>query len=36
MKKYKAYAKVNIFLKVTGVRDEYHTIISRFVVVKNL
>ena len=30
MKLYKAYAKVNIFLKVTGLRDTYHEIISRF------
>jgi len=36
MKKYKAYAKVNIFLKITGMRDEYHEIISRFMRVENL
>jgi 4-diphosphocytidyl-2-C-methyl-D-erythritol kinase len=36
MKKYKAYAKVNIFLKVTGRRENYHEIISRFMLVKNL
>ncbi len=30
MKVYKAYAKVNIFLKITGSRDNYHEIISRF------
>ncbi len=30
MKIYKAYAKVNIFLKITGKRDNYHEIISRF------
>ena len=36
MKIYKAYAKVNIFLKVTGMRNNYHEIISRFVRVKNL
>lgn len=30
MKVYKAYAKVNIFLKITGTRDGYHEIISRF------
>jgi 4-diphosphocytidyl-2-C-methyl-D-erythritol kinase len=36
MKQYKAYAKVNIFLKITGTRDNYHEIISRFMKVKNL
>jgi len=36
MKKYKAYAKVNIFLKITGRRGDYHEIVSRFVRVKNL
>jgi len=36
MKKYKAYAKVNIFLKITGTRGEYHEIISRFMRVPNL
>lgn len=36
MKTYKAYAKVNIFLKITGVRDNYHEIISRFMRVQNL
>jgi 4-diphosphocytidyl-2-C-methyl-D-erythritol kinase len=36
MKKYKAYAKVNIFLKITGVRGDYHEIISRFMRVENL
>ena len=36
MKIYKAYAKVNIFLKVTGSRGDYHEIISRFMLVKNL
>ena len=36
MKKYKAYAKVNIFLKITGIRDNYHEIISRFMRVENL
>ena len=36
MKKYKAYAKVNIFLKITGKRDEYHEIISRFMRVNDL
>jgi len=36
MKKYKAYAKVNIFLKITGMRGNYHEIISRFMRVNNL
>ena len=36
MKSYKAYAKVNIFLKVTGKRGNYHEILSRFVLVNNL
>ncbi len=36
MKIYKAYAKVNIFLKVTGIRDNYHEIVSRFIRVDNL
>jgi len=36
MKHYKAYAKVNIFLKITGTRGSYHEIISRFMLVKNL
>ncbi|MEA2100010.1 MAG: 4-(cytidine 5'-diphospho)-2-C-methyl-D-erythritol kinase [Campylobacterota bacterium] len=33
---YKAYAKVNIFLKITGTRGNYHEIISRFMRVNNL
>ena len=36
MKVYKAYAKVNIFLKITGKRDNYHEIISRFMRVDSL
>ena len=36
MKIYKAYAKVNIFLKITGTRGEYHEIISRFMKVQDL
>jgi 4-diphosphocytidyl-2-C-methyl-D-erythritol kinase len=36
MKIYKAYAKVNIFLKITGMRGEYHEILSRFMRVQNL
>ncbi len=33
---YKAYAKVNIFLKIVGKRGNYHELLSRFVKVKNL
>jgi 4-diphosphocytidyl-2-C-methyl-D-erythritol kinase len=36
MKKYKAYAKVNIFLKITGKRENYHEIVSRFMRVDEL
>ena len=36
MKKYKAYAKVNVFLKITGVRENYHEIVSRFMRVDDL
>jgi len=36
MKIYRAYAKVNIFLKITGTRDNYHEIISRFMLVNSL
>ncbi|QOY51596.1 4-(cytidine 5'-diphospho)-2-C-methyl-D-erythritol kinase [Candidatus Sulfurimonas baltica] len=36
MKIYKAYAKVNIFLKITGMRANYHEIISRFMRVDSL
>ena len=32
----KSYAKVNIFLKIVGVRDGYHLLASRFARVKNL
>jgi len=32
----KAYAKVNIYLKITGHSDEYHTLDSRFMQVSNL
>ena len=32
----KSYAKVNIFLKIVGIRENYHLIASRFVIVKNL
>ena len=32
----KSYAKVNVFLKIVGVRDGYHLLASRFVQVKNL
>lgn len=36
MKKYKAFAKVNIFLKITGTRGNYHEIVSRFMKVETL
>lgn len=36
MKIYKANAKVNTFLKVTGLRGDYHEIVSRFMRVDNL
>lgn len=36
MIRYRAYAKVNIFLKITGKRGEYHTISSRFMQLKSL
>jgi len=36
MKKYKAHAKVNIFLKITGRRNKYHEIVSRFVKITDL
>lgn len=32
----KAYAKVNIFLKITGHKDGYHTLLSRFMRVDDL
>jgi len=32
----KSYAKVNIFLKIAGKRDNYHELVSRFVRVRNL
>jgi len=34
--RYRAYAKVNIFLKIVGTRGNYHEIMSRFILVKNL
>jgi 4-diphosphocytidyl-2-C-methyl-D-erythritol kinase len=36
MKIYRAYAKVNIFLKITGTRGNYHEIISRFMKIDSL
>jgi 4-diphosphocytidyl-2-C-methyl-D-erythritol kinase len=36
MKSYKAPAKVNIFLKITGTRGDYHEILSRFMRVDDL
>ncbi len=32
----KSYAKVNIFLKIVGIKENYHLINSRFMLVKNL
>jgi 4-diphosphocytidyl-2-C-methyl-D-erythritol kinase len=32
----KAYAKINVFLKITGYKDGYHTLLSRFIKVKEL
>lgn len=36
MQHYKAYAKVNIFLKISGKRGVYHEIVSRFMRVEHL
>lgn len=36
MNRYNAFAKVNIFLKITGKRGDYHTITSRFMRVNTL
>lgn len=36
MKQYKAYAKVNIFLKITGKRGNYHELFSRFMKLPHL
>lgn len=36
MRSYRAPAKVNIFLKITGKRDGYHTLLSRFMLVEEL
>lgn len=36
MKQYRAPAKVNIFLKITGKRGDYHTLLSRFMLVEKL
>ncbi len=33
---YKAFAKVNIFLKITAFRGDYHELVSRFMIVENL
>ena len=33
---HKAYAKVNIFLKITGIKEQYHTLASRFMRVDSL
>ncbi|QOP46317.1 4-(cytidine 5'-diphospho)-2-C-methyl-D-erythritol kinase [Sulfurimonas paralvinellae] len=36
MKKYKAFSKVNVFLKISGKRGNYHEIVSRFMRVNDL
>lgn len=36
MQAYRAPAKVNIFLKITGRRDGYHTLLSRFMLIDDL
>lgn len=36
MKTYRAYAKVNIFLKIVGKKDNYHEIVSRFMKIPQL
>ncbi len=36
MRSYKAHAKVNIFLKITAKRGNYHEILSRFMIVDSL
>ncbi len=37
MKKvYRSYAKVNIFLKIVGTRDNYHELLSRFILLEEL
>ncbi len=33
---HKAFAKVNIFLKINGTRNQYHTLVSRFMRVESL
>jgi 4-diphosphocytidyl-2-C-methyl-D-erythritol kinase len=35
-KKYKSYAKINLFLKIVGIRGNYHEIFSRFIRVHSL
>ncbi|HIE35168.1 MAG TPA: 4-(cytidine 5'-diphospho)-2-C-methyl-D-erythritol kinase [Campylobacterales bacterium] len=32
----KSFAKINIFLKIVGTKDEYHNIVSRFIKVEDL
>lgn len=33
---YKSFAKVNIYLKITGIKDNYHLLSSRFMIVNSL
>lgn len=35
-KVYRSYAKLNVFLKVVGARDDYHEIVSRFIQLEGL
>ena len=35
-KKFRSYAKINLFLKMVGIRGDYHEIFSRFIRVKSL
>ncbi|PSM52497.1 4-diphosphocytidyl-2-C-methylerythritol kinase [Campylobacter blaseri] len=32
----KSFAKINVFLKIIGTRDNYHELVSRFILVENL
>ena len=35
-KQFKSYAKINLFLKIVGIRENYHELFSRFIKVKSL
>lgn len=32
----KSYAKINVFLKIIGIRGDYHEILSRFILVDEI